>query len=327
MFKIGDIKINSRTILAPMAGITDLAFRLINRKMGCQFAFVEMINARALTAQNKRTLKMLEHCPQDQPLGIQLIGADSEYMLKALDILAKYKFDLIDLNAACPMKKMVRRNEGAALLKNLPLLNKLLTVLVKNSSVPITVKLRSGWDNDSINACDAALLAQDAGVSAIFIHGRSARQKYNGQVDYSIIHAVKQAVKLPVIASGDNFSPLMVKKMFDRTGCDAVGIARGALGNPWIFSQIEAYLHDGTILPRPKVDEVVRVIKEHLKLCLKNYKPDIAIIQFRKLFVWYTRGFPGVKDLRYRAFKTKTKEQILEIIEEFHANCNTLANQ
>jgi len=235
MFKIGSLKLKSNLILAPMAGVTDLPFRMLCRKFGAELAFVEMINCRSISHKSRKTKHMLSTTAKDKPLGVQILGCEEKYILKALDVLKAYKFDILDFNAACPAKKVVRRGEGSALLKDPKKLAKLLKLLVKNSKIPVSVKIRLGWDKDSINAEKVALYAQDAGVSGLFIHGRTRIQEYGGNVDYAAIAKVKQAVNIPVIASGDVFSAQLAKKMLTETNCDGLVIARGSFGNPWIF--------------------------------------------------------------------------------------------
>jgi tRNA-dihydrouridine synthase B len=317
MLKIGNLTLSSKCILAPLAGISDLPFRLINRSLGCEFAFTEMINARALVYQNKVTQeKMLASLPADRPLGVQLLGSDPEVLSKALGMLPKYAFDLIDFNAACPVPKVTCRGEGASLLKEPQKLRDLLKVLVKNASVPVTVKIRHGWDDTSINAREVALYAQDAGIHGLFIHGRTRDQGYSGNVDYQVIREVKEAITIPVIASGDTLSPQLIKKMFDETGCDGVAIARGALGNPWIFKETFEFLRTGTIYQKPEMHELVDTMLNHLNLTINFHGESMGTMVFRKFFNWYTKGLFGIRPLRWRAFQAKTKNQMTEIIKE-----------
>ena len=206
MLKIGNLELKSNFILAPMAGVTDFPFRLLCRKFGCEMAFVEMINVRSLGYHSAKTRQMLSSDKKDSPLGVQILGCEPKFILKALDILKNYKFDLLDFNAACPVKKVIRRREGAALLCEPEKLSRLLKLIVGNSWVPVTVKIRTGWDKDSVNAREVGLLAQDAGVAGLFIHGRTKMQAYSGAVDYKTIRQVKKALDIPVIGSGDIYS-------------------------------------------------------------------------------------------------------------------------
>jgi tRNA-dihydrouridine synthase B len=315
MLKIGALTISSRCILAPMAGVSDLPTRMVNRSLGCEFAFVEMINACALAYLNRKTKKMLLTVPEDRPLGIQLFGNDPKSLQRAIDVLlTTYEFNLIDFNAACPVSKVTKRGEGAGLLKEPRRLRELLKVLVKSSPVPVTVKIRSGWDETSCNAREVSLHAQEAGIQGLFIHGRTRSQGYSGSVDYQVISEVKEALEIPVIASGDTFSPQLVKRMFDETGCDGVAIARGSLGNPWIFRESEQFLRSGILLERPDFDEITRTMITHLDLCIDFHGEVIGTMVFRKYFFWYTKGMYGIKPLRDEACRAKTKDHIMDLI-------------
>jgi len=315
MLAIGHVSIDSRLILAPMAGITDLPFRLLNRSFGCKLAFTEMISASSLASKSKNTLKNLSTARDDRPLGIQILGSDIGIIKNALDIISGYAFDIIDLNAACPVNKVVAKGNGAGLLREPAKLQKLLKVIVENAPAPVTVKIRSGWDKTSVNAEEIALRAQDAGVSALFIHGRTRMQGYRGNVDYNIIRKVKMSLKIPVIASGDVLTPKLIRKMFDETGCDGAAVARGALGNPWIFSEAAEYLKSGTIPFRPDISEITQVMKGHLEMLISFHGESRGVMLFRKFFGWYTKGIP-VKELKVRAFRAVSRYEMLQLINE-----------
>ena len=287
-----------------------MPFRMLNRKFGYELAFVEMINCRSISHKSRITHAMLSSNRKDRPLGIQLLGVEEKFVLKAVEIIKKYEFDILDFNAACPAKKVVRRGEGSGLLKEPKKLAKLLKLVVKNSQKPVTVKIRAGWDKDSVNAREVALYAQDSGVSGLFIHGRTRMQEYGGNVDYEIIRDVKNALDIPVIASGDLFSPELIKKMFDETGCDAVAIARGALGNPWIFKQTEKYLKDGEPIKNPDIDEIVSVMHKHLDASIDFYGERNGVMLFRKFFAWYTKGFRQIRHLREKSSRAKTENEM-----------------
>jgi tRNA-dihydrouridine synthase B len=316
MLKIGRLKLKSNLILAPMAGITDLPFRMLNRRFGCELAFVEMINSHSISYKSKRTQKMISSDKNERPLGIQLLGCEEKFIHRAMDVLNGYDFDILDFNAACPVKKVVRRGEGAALLKDPGKLSRILKLVLKKAKVPVTVKIRSGWDKGSVNAVEVASCCQDAGVSGVFIHGRTRAQGYSGAVDYGIIREVKKAIKIPVIASGDIFSPQFAKRMFDETGSDGVIVARGALGNPWIFREITEYIKSGKIIDRPSPQQVAQVMIEHLKMCVDFYGERNGVIIFRKFFSRYTKGFRKVRRLRELSSRVKTAEEMAEIIRE-----------
>ena len=257
---------------------------------------------------------MLSTLAKDKPLGIQILGCEEKYISKALEVLRAYKFDILDFNAACPAKKVVRRGEGAALLKEPKKLNKILKLVVKNSKIPVTVKIRLGWDKDSINAREVALYAQDAGVSAVFIHGRTKTQEYGGNVDYAVIAKVKKALSIPVIASGDVFSGELAKKMLSETNCDGLVIARGSFGNPWIFKEIKEFLKTGKILPKPARAKVVKVMLEHLDASVDFYGERNGVILFRKFFAWYTKGIRNIRPLREKSSRAKTRLETAAMI-------------
>jgi tRNA-dihydrouridine synthase B len=314
MLKIGNLKLKSNLILAPMAGVTDLPFRMLCRKFGAELAFVEMINCRSISHKSRKTKHMLSTAAKDKPLGVQILGCEEKYILKALDVLKAYKFDILDFNAACPAKKVVRRGEGAALLKEPRKLNKLLKLVVKNSKIPVTVKMRLGWDKDSVNARQVALCAQDAGVSGLFIHGRTKAQEYSGNVDYDTIAEVKKALSIPVLASGDVFSAELAKRMLSRTNCDGLVIARGSFGNPWIFKEIKEFLKTGKLLAEPSRAKIIKVMLEHLGASIAFYQERNGVILFRKFFAWYTKGIRNIRPLREKCSRAKTRLEMETMI-------------
>jgi tRNA-dihydrouridine synthase B len=257
-----------------------------------------------------------------------------------MDVLDGYDFDLIDFNAACPTTKITRNGKGAALLREPDKLRDILKLLVRRSKVPVTVKIRAGWDSDSINAREVALYAEDAGVSALFIHGRTKTQGYSGTVDYPVIKEVKEALNIPVIASGDGVSLSFIGKMFNDTGCDGVAIARGALGNPWIFRDVVRFFQNGTSYEKPDINERekpdinerekpdinerekpdinerIEIMKRHLNMLTRYYGEKKSVSCFHKFFIWYTRGLSGMKPLRDKAFRTGMRDELISAIEE-----------
>lgn len=315
MLTIGHVKVPSSLVLAPMSGISDLPFRMLNRSFGCELAFTEMISASALAHRSKNTLKMLSTTGDDRPLGLQILGNDPEIIKMALDNISATDFDLIDLNAACPSRKVVSGGRGAGLLREPLKLQRLLEMIVGYREMPVTVKIRSGWDETSVNAVEVALRARDAGVSGLFIHGRTRKQGYSGNVDYNVIREVKESVDIPVIASGDALSPDLVSKLFDETGCDGVIVARGALGNPWIFRDTAEYMKRGILPARPDVDEIVRTMKEHFVSSIDSNGEKIGVIRFRKFFAWYTSGM-ALKELKGRVFRAGSRDEMLRLIGE-----------
>ena len=316
MLTIGGISFPLPCVVAPMAGVSDLPFRIITRRFGAPLAFTEMIDMRALSHRDRRTLRMLRPDEDDHPLGVQLVGNDEAYLATALEVLETYQFEILDLNAACPAAKVTRKGMGAALLKEPAKLKELLRTMVRGSRTPVTVKIRAGWDSSSINAREVALCAEDAGISALFIHGRTKSQGYSGAVDYRIIREVKEALRVPVIASGDNLTVGSINRMFEETGCDGVAVARGALGNPWIFRELNSFFRDGVVRDGPDAAEITEVIKRHLVLMAQHYGESTGLSAFRKFFIWYTRGLSGAKPLRDMAFRARTTEELMDVINQ-----------
>ena len=313
MIKLGNLSLFTPVILSPMAGISAYPYRMISRKMGAELAYLEMISARALSYLSRGTKERLRNGPNDRPLGIQLLGKDSYYILKALDRLKDYSFDVLGFNAACPRKKITNNGKGAYLLKEPKKLNSLLKHIVKHTAKPVTLKMRLGWDSSKY-ALKIALGAQDAGVSAICVHGRTKVQGYRDGVDYPAIAGIKKVLKIPIIGSGDILSAQLAKKMFTETGVDAVAVARGALGNPWIFREIREFLQKGQITPRPNITEITRMMKKHLEFSLKFFNKTTGIVRFRKFYIWYTRGFTKAKPLRTKIARITTKKEMLALI-------------
>lgn len=315
MLKIGTLQLSSNVLLAPLAGISDSSFRLICREFGASFTFVEMINARALSHKSKKTKKMLTVDPKDSPIGVQLVGCELPHIERAVDVIKRYDFDVLDFNAACPVRKVCRRGEGAALMKEPKKLAEILTLLSKLWRKPLTIKLRSGWDAGARNAAEIARIAEDCGVNAIFIHGRDRQQFYKGTVDYNAIAEVKKSVSVPIIASGDIWSARYAQKMFDETGCDGILVARGALGNPWIFGEIEEYFKTGRVLPAPSTDEVIDTLLHHLELSIAEHTEKRAVPLMRKFAGWYFKNRPHVRCLRHAINPVKTKKEFVAAIE------------
>ncbi|MBN2655249.1 MAG: tRNA dihydrouridine synthase DusB [Nitrospirae bacterium] len=316
MFRLGNISIPSRCLLAPLAGISDLPFRMLNRSFGCEYAFIEMVSARALVYTNRNTLKMLDTGIEDRPLGLQLLGNDPKVMARAVDIVNQMPVDSIDLNAACPVNKVTGRGEGSGMLKDPENIEAVLRVMVARSAVPVTIKIRTGWDSSSLNAVEVAKRAEQAGVAAVFVHGRTRQQGYSGLVDYDAIKEIKNSVSIAVAGSGDILNAELAKTMLDETGCDAVMIARGALGNPWIFKELPAFINSGGAFPAPKKSEICIVMSQHLDEMCGYHGEEQAVKMFRKFFGWYLKGLAGSHALKSRAFKARKKDEMQLLIDE-----------
>lgn len=317
VLRIGSLNFSLPLILAPLAGVSDLPFRMMQRRYGCELAYTEMISARSLVYGSKQSVSMLATRDDDRPIGVQLLGNDPEMLVRALDILHPMPFCMVDINAACPVPKVTSRGEGAGLLREEPKrIGALVQAVVRATHWPVTIKIRSGWDADSVVAVDVARAAESAGASGICVHGRTRMQHYGGRVDRRAIADVKRAVKIPVIASGDAFSPKLIKRMLDDTGCDGVMIARGALGNPWVFHDAMEYLTTGTYGERRSISEICAAMREHIGLCCDYYGERGGTVLFRKFFTWYAKGLKAGRQYKERVFNVTEQAAMIAIIDE-----------
>ncbi|MCR1954892.1 tRNA dihydrouridine synthase DusB [Clostridioides mangenotii] len=315
--KIGNVELGGRVFLAPMAGVTDLAFRLICKEKGCDLLYTEMINAKALCYDDEKTKKMLNIRDEEHPISVQIFGSDPDYMGRATEILNEYPNEILDINMGCPAPKVVKNGDGSALMKNPKLAGVVLKAVVNNSTKPVTLKIRKGWDDDSINALEIAKIAEDAGISAIAVHGRTREQYYSGVADWDIIKQVKETVKIPVIGNGDVFDIKAAIKMLDKTGCDAIMIGRGSQGNPWIFNQINSYLDSGIIVPEPSVEEKISTAINHLNLALEEDGEYVAVREMRKHIAWYLKGLKKSARLRDEINKIESYEEVVAKLKRY----------
>jgi len=308
--------------LAPMAGITNLPFRRIARGQGCALAYTEMISANGLARKTSKTYDYLQTCPDDRPLGAQIFGADSGIMAEAARIVEDGGVDLVDINMGCPVKKVIKTGAGAALMKRPELIASIVKAVKEAVSIPVTVKIRSGWTPFSINAVEIARIAEDAGADAITVHGRTADQGYRGYADWTIIAAVKKAVKIPVIGNGDICRPIDALKMLDETGCDAVMVGRGALGNPWIFKGIEQALSAQKEDYLPTLDQRLETIENHWQMEEMLLGEKLSLKTFHKHILWYTKGLENSHKFREMAGHLKDKESILTAVRAYFRALN-----
>mgnify|MGYP001047401924 CR=1 FL=1 len=312
--KIGNVELENNLILAPMAGVTDLPFRLLCKEQGCGLMYTEMVSAKAILYKNRNTGPLMEVRPEEVPVALQLFGSDPEIVSDIAAQVEDGPYAFIDINMGCPVPKIVNNGEGSALMKNPKLVEEILTALVKKVKKPVTVKFRKGFDDTCINAVEIAKIAESAGVAAVAVHGRTREQYYSGKADWNIIREVKKAVKIPVIGNGDVFTPQDAKRLVEETGCDGIMVARGAKGNPWIFKQITHYLETGELLPRPSVEELKAMILRHGQMMME-FKGELAgMREMRKHVAWYTAGYPNSAALRNEINSVATLEELTELI-------------
>ncbi|MRR16030.1 MAG: tRNA dihydrouridine synthase DusB [Deltaproteobacteria bacterium] len=309
--------IQDKVLLAPLAGISNLPFRLTARRFGCDLCFSEMVSANGLIRESAKTIEYLETSPADRPLGIQLFGADPAVMSEAAKFVAKHHPDVIDINMGCPVRKVVKTGSGAMLLKNPALAGRIVEAVVRAVRVPVTVKIRAGWSAGSINACEMARMAEGSGASGIIVHGRTADQGFAGHADWDIIARVKSAVHIPVVGNGDIWRPEDAQRMRRETGCDAVMVGRGALGNPWLFRGIGRLSRASSESVGPSLAERYETIKEHWALEAEIYGSGIAVRTFRKHLLWYTKGLPGSGRFRETVGKMTKGDDILHELDRY----------
>lgn len=311
-FNIGDINISGRLILGPMAGITDLPFRLLCKEQGANLLYTEMISAKGIYYNNKNTEKLLQIDKNEHPITIQLFGSEPELMASIAAKICNRDFDILDINMGCPVPKVVNNGEGCALMKDIELSAKIIKSVSSEISKPVTVKIRKGFDDNTINAVEFAKMAQENGAKAVAVHGRTRKQYYSGKADWNIIKQVKEAVNIPVIASGDIFTPEDAARCLKETNCDGLMIARGARGKPWIFRQIKSFLENKKKLPEPSIEEVIAMILRHAKMLIDFKGEVIAMREMRKHITWYTVGYKNSASMRRMANNIETYVQLEE---------------
>lgn len=314
--RIGNVTLKNNVILAPMAGVTDLPFRILCREQGAGMVCMEMVSAKAIYYGNKNTEQLLEIHPQEMPASLQLFGSDPDIIGEMAKRIEERPFAVLDLNMGCPVPKVVNNGEGSALMKDPKLVEEILTGLVKAVKKPVTVKIRKGFDEEHVNAVEIARIAEGCGVAAVAVHGRTRAQYYSGKADWDIIAAVKDAVKIPVIGNGDVTSARSAEAMLRYTGCDGVMIGRAAQGNPWIFREVTEYLETGAAVPRPKPEEVKKLVERHAALQLKYKGEYTAVREMRKHLAWYTAGYPHSARFRQTINTMETMEELLTGVEE-----------
>lgn len=312
--KIGNVTLENNVILAPMAGVTDLPFRLLCKEQGAGLLCMEMVSAKAVHYNNKNTEALMEIHPDEQPVSLQLFGSEPDIMAETAARIEERPFAILDVNMGCPVPKVVNNHEGSALMKEPKLVGEIVTALVKAIKKPVTVKIRKGFDDEHVNAVEIAKIIEASGAAAIAVHGRTREQYYSGKADWDIIRQVKEAVSIPVIGNGDVVDAISAKKMMDETGCDGIMIGRASRGNPWIFKEITQYLDTGILPERPSMEEVRNTILRHAALQLEFKGEYTGIREMRKHVAWYTAGYPHSAKLRRMVNEMETFAELEESI-------------
>ncbi|MCX4365209.1 MAG: tRNA dihydrouridine synthase DusB [Bacilli bacterium] len=322
MWKIGNIEIKNRIVLAPMAGISNTSYRKIIKEMGAGLIYAEMVSDKAITYGNEKTLDLLKMDESERPIAQQIFGSDIDSFVEAAKKIEKeMKPDIIDINMGCPVPKIaIRSQAGASLLKNPEKIREIVAAVVEAVNVPVTVKIRSGWDNNSINAVEVAKEIEKAEAKAITIHARTRAQGYAGKADWNIIKQVKESVSIPVIGNGDVTSCYLAKQMLDETGCDAVMIGRGVLGNPWLIKECVEYLEQGIEPQKITPEEKIAMLKRHFAMLVSDKSEKQAILEIRTHALWYIKGLKGSAAIKNQICQTKSKEEMFDILDNYLNN-------
>ncbi len=315
-WNIGNVEIKNQIVMAPMAGFSNTSFRKIIKEMGVGLIYAEMVSDKAITYESEKTLAMLKMEECERPIAQQIFGSDVDSFVSAAKKIEETMHpDIIDINMGCPVPKVALKNQaGSALLKNPQKIQAIVSSVVENVSVPVTVKIRSGWDENSINAVEVAKIVEQAGASAITVHARTRSQGYLGLADWNIIKEVKRNVSIPVIGNGDVTSPFLAKKMLEQTGCDAVMIGRGILGNPWLIRECVSYLEEALILEHPSNFEKLAMMRRHFELLKQDKNESIALLEIRTHFLYYLKGMPNSKEMKQLVCSCKTSEELMNIL-------------
>ena len=313
-FKIGNVEIKGKLILGPMAGVTDLPFRMLCKEQGADLIYTEMVSAKGIMYNNKNTIPLLEVKEEERPVALQLFGNDPKILSEMAKKIEHRNFDILDINMGCPVPKVVNNGEGSALMDDPKLIGKIVKEVSTSIKKPVTIKIRKCFKEDKINAVEVAKIAEANGAAAIAVHPRSRGQYYSGKADWDVIRQVKEAVSIPVIGNGDVFSPQDALNLEKETNCDAIMLARGVRGNPWLFSQIKSYIENYHVLEKPSLDELIEMIIRHAKLQVDFKGEFMGIREMRKHVGWYTTGYPSSTKLRSKTNEMETLDDLIELL-------------
>lgn len=315
--KIGNVELANNVFLAPMAGVTDLAFRAICKSFGCGLTYTEMVSAKGMYYKSENTREMLKLAPGEKPAAMQIFGSDADIMASIAMEVQQAGADIIDINMGCPTPKIIKNGDGSALMKKPELVAEIVRKVSAAVTVPVTVKIRKGWDENSVNAVEIAKIAEQNGAKAVTVHGRTREQFYSGKADWNIIKLVKQAVSIPVIGNGDVVSPQTAEQLLQQTGCDGVMIGRGAEGNPWIFKSVIEYLKSGVLLPEPSYEEKAKMAMYHLSQLIALKGEVIGVKEMRKHLAWYLKGMPGSSAIKAEVFKLDEAKDVEQLLNNY----------
>ena len=316
VMKIGNVELENNIFLAPMAGVTDLPFRILCKEMGCGLVYSEMVSAKGILYNNENTKKLLTVEQKERPAAVQLFGSQPEIMAAMAKKIENYDIDIIDVNMGCPAPKIVKNGEGSALTKNPKLVGEIVKAMVTAQKKPVTIKFRKGFDEEHINAVEIAKIAEQNGAAAVAVHGRTREQYYSGKADWDIIKAVKEAVSIPVIGNGDVFTPQDAKNMLEYTKCDAIMIGRAAQGNPWIFQRINHYINTGEMLPEVTTEQKVEKALRHARMLIEYKGEYIGVREMRKHISWYMKGIKGAAELREKINRANSYNEIEQLLQK-----------